>query len=489
MIFWLLIPMLLLSNFVFCQNYDQKIFPNDPNPGVFFGRFVELNKDHAFISAYQDFENGSSSGALYIYNRNGRNYQQIKKLFPDDGDVEEFFGYSLSSYDKWLVTGAHHDSDFGASSGGAYVLLQSENNDWNFYQKLLPFDASEADEFGKAVDIYQDFIVSCSYLDDDNGTNSGSVYIYKWNGLSWEHYDKINASDPEDYSQFGLALDLFKDQLIVGAPFKNSCGTNCGAAYIFEKINEKWTETAILTPDNLNDKDEFGITVKIKNDYAFVSSIKDDDLGENSGSVYIYKKENKNWKYLQKLTAFDGEAGDAFGIAIDLNDSIAAIGSYFDDDNGENSGSVYIYKNIDDEWQFIKKIIPDDGNEGDAFGSSISLNDNKILIGAYSDDDNGFFSGAAYIFSIDKILTNIKDLDSNNINIFPTIFKNFINITKENKGNSIIIDLIDLRGNIISSQHYYTNKIRLNTSSIKAGVYFIKIKQRKKITTIKVIKY
>ena len=490
MIFRILTPILFLSNLVFCQNYDQKIFPNDPNPGVFFGRFVELNNDNAFISAYQDFENGSSSGALYIYNKSGVSYQQVKKIFPDDGGVEEFFGYSMSSFDDWLITGAHHDSDFGASSGGAYVLLKSENKNWEFYQKLLPFDASEADEFGKTVDIYQDYIVSCSYLDDDSGTNSGSVYIYKWNGQSWEHNDKIHASDPEDYSQFGLALDLFKNQLIIGSPFKNSCGTNCGAAYIYERINGKWTETAKLVPDDLSEKDEFGITTKINNDYAFVSSIKDDDLGENSGSVYIYKKTNNKWNYLQKLTAFDGEAGDAFGIALEINDSLAIIGSYFDDDNGENSGSVYIYKNIDDDWQFIKKITPDDGDESDAFGSSISLNENNVLIGAYSDDDNGFFSGAAYLFSLEKILTNSKDLNLNNIEVFPTIFKNSINVLTEDKSNYSVIDLIDLRGNLVrSSEQTNTKQVNLNTRDIKSGIYFLRVNDRKTIRTFKLIKY
>lgn len=483
--------MMLLSKLIFCQNYDQKIFPNDPNPGVFFGRFVSLNEDDAFISAYQDFENGSSSGALYVYNKTADGFQQVKKIFPDDGGVEEFFGYSISSFNYWVITGAHHDSDFGASSGGAYILNKSLNNNWSFYQKLLPFDASEADEFGKTVDIYQDYIVSCSYLDDDGGTNSGSVYIYKWNGESWEHNNKINASDPEPYSQFGLALDLFKDKLIVGSPFKNSCGSNCGAAYIYELVNEKWEETAILIPDDLNERDEFGIYVKINDNYAFISSTKDDGQGENSGSVYIYKKENHSWNFLQKLFAFDGEAGDAFGVAIDISDSLAIIGSYFDDDNGTNSGSVYVYKIINDNWTFIKKILPDDGDESDAFGSSISINENRVLIGSYSDDDNGFFSGAAYLFSLEKVLTNSNELaiGIDNIGVYPTIFKNHINISTINKPKSLIIDMIDTRGNTCLSEKYNANKITLNTTDIKSGIYFLRIKDRNEIKIFKAVKY
>ena len=111
---------------IIAQNFDQKIFPNDPNTGVFFGRYVALNNNFAFISAYQDFENSTASGSLYIFKNNENCYTQISKLFPDDGEVEEFFGYSLSTYSDWIITGAHHDSDFGASSGSAYILHKND---------------------------------------------------------------------------------------------------------------------------------------------------------------------------------------------------------------------------------------------------------------------------------------------------------------------------------------------------------------------------
>ena len=56
-------------------------------------------------------------------------------------------------------------------------------------------------------------------------------------------------------------------------------------------------------------------------------------------------------------------------------------------------------------WVYSKKITPSDGDESDAFGSSLAFNEHGLLVGAYSDDDNGFFSGAVYYFSLKDLNT------------------------------------------------------------------------------------
>ena len=484
----LLIFFFLNSFIIYGQNFQQKLFADDSNPGVFFGRFVSLQKDFAFISAYQDFENGSASGSLYIFKKTNSKYQQSQKLFPDDGGVEEYFGYSLSSYDDWVITGAHHDSDFGASSGKAY-LLHLKNDNWSFYQTLLPPDPAEADEFGKTVDIYGDFAVSCSYLDDDNGTNSGSVYIFRKEDNIWNLFQKIQADQPVDHSQFGLAMDIYKDKLIVGAPYTRHDEIVCGAAYIFELTDSKWIQTASLFPEDLELNDEFGITVKINKNYAFVGSIKDDDLGKSSGSVYVYEKIDKNWVLKQKLLAPDGEAGDGFGIAIETDSNYLYIGSYFDDDHGTNSGSVYIFKNNFGDWDYQTKFSPDDSDESDAFGASISVFEDEILVGAYSDDDYGFFAGSAYVFSKKKILTKTKNQINNTNDIFisPTIFKDKIRISSL-QTTTFNVDIYDISGNIISHKNDIRIPVELNTNTISKGIYFLKISNSKINKTVRIVK-
>ena len=460
------------------QNFTQKIYPDDPRNGVFFGRFVDLNQDNAFISAYLDFENGTASGSLYVFDLKHNKFEQSSKLFPDDGAVEDYFSFSISSYGEYLISGAHHDSDLGASSGSVYILKKINGN-WDFYQKIIPSDGKEADEFGNTVAMFGDFAVSCAYLDDDKGTNSGCVYILELVDNNWEITSKIYASDPEAQALFGLTLDINKTDLIVGAPYYNGSKTDIGKAYIFSYNGTEWVETVSLLPDELDDLDQFGVTVKITDNYAFVAAIKDDDKGENAGAVYIFSKnKEQNWDFNQKISAPDGASGDGFGVAIEANDTILFVGSYFDDDNGTNSGSVYVYKRNDNNWDFSKKITPTDGDESDAFGSSLSFNENGLLVGAFSDDDNGFFSGAAYYFS----LTDINTVSISNIGIpgeiivFPTIFKDLLTIEQIGCGQTLIFDIFDIKGSKMKMGFVKKEKETIDMSDLKSGVYLLKVR-------------
>jgi len=485
--FYFGIILLFMSLNVFTQNFNQKIFPNDPKKGALFGKFVEINNPYLFISAYKDSENGSASGSIYVYKENNGIYNQVFKIFPSDGIEEQFFGYSIHSQGDWLISGAHHDSDFGASSGAAYMINKSNQNTWSIVQKLTPDDLSEADEFGKTVDIYNDYAVCCAYLDDDKGVNSGAVYIYKLDGEIWKKLVKLYASDAKEYSQFGLSLDLFEDQLIVGAPYKSDKALEGGSAYIYEKIDNKWVETKIIEPTDIEDNDNFGITVRITGNFAFISSINDDDKGTNSGSVYIYKKEIGTWEFFQKISAPDGFDYDGFGIALECNDSLLIVGSYFDDDKGTNSGSAYIYKNKDDQWVLYKKINASDGEESDAFGVSLSFDKNELIVGAFADSDKGFLSGSAYVFSFNNILS-IKDnnWDSDKIIVYPSIFKDCLII--ESGNDKTLIEVYDLKGHLILKRklNQYQNKIE--TSAFNRGMNIIKVLSQKNIDYFKVFK-
>lgn len=96
----------------------------------------------------------------------------------------------------------------------------------------------------------------------------------------------------------------------------------------------------------------------------------------------------------RQFLAPDGAAFDFFGGSIALDGNNVLISSPFDDDNGERSGSVYLFDLQTGD--LLKKITAPDGAADDRFGSiSIALEGNKALIGALRDDDNGEASGSA----------------------------------------------------------------------------------------------
>ena len=106
-----------------------------------------------------------------------------------------------------------------------------------------------------------------------------------------------------------------------------------------------------------------------------------------------------NWTEIQKLLASDGAASDYFGYSVSLDGDTALIGAYDDDDNGDDSGSAYVFTRTGTTWTQQAKLLASDGAAGDHFGSSVSLSGDTALIGAIGDDDNGVDSGSAYVFT------------------------------------------------------------------------------------------
>jgi hypothetical protein len=104
------------------------------------------------------------------------------------------------------------------------------------------------------------------------------------------------------------------------------------------------------------------------------------------------------------LVPGDGAAGDLFADAVSVEKGRACVSADLDDDNGESSGSAYIFESVPSgEWRQIAKIKPDDGARGDEFSrKAVALDGDRVLIGALGDDDRGDRSGSAYVFERDE---------------------------------------------------------------------------------------
>ena len=149
--------------------------------------------------------------------------------------------------------------------------------------------------------------------------------------------------------------------------------------------------------------DRFGRSVSISGDYAVIGAYyNDDDDGNRSGSAYIFERDGAgNWNEVQKLTPSDGAEFDYFGNSVSISGNYAVIGAYGDDDNGANSGSAYVFERSGSagNWSEVEKLTASDGAASDRFGYAVSISGNTVVIGADSDDDdNGGNSGSAYVF-------------------------------------------------------------------------------------------
>ncbi len=104
-----------------------------------------------------------------------------------------------------------------------------------------------------------------------------------------------------------------------------------------------------------------------------------------------------------KLIGSDNESGDVFGYSSSISGKVVLVGAYSDDDNGNSAGAAYIFRFNGIDWKQEAKLLPADGAANDLFGRDVSLSGNVALIGAPNDDDGGNDSGSAYVYRYDSL--------------------------------------------------------------------------------------
>jgi len=329
------------------------------------------------------------------------------KITASDGEESEYFGWTTAIAGNYAIIGASEDDDLGPASGSAYIF-KNVGSGWDEHQKLLASDGFSYDTFGNAVALSDSYAVVGAQFDDDAALNAGAVYVFKLENGIWIEATELHASDAADEDHFGSSVAISGDYIVVGASLDDDLGINSGSAYVFRRNDTTWIQEAKLLASDGEIDDRFE-EVSISGDYIIVGAWGDKDQGDLTGAAYIFKREGSTWIQETKLTASDAGGGDQFGLDVSISGNYAIVGAYGNDDSGENSGSAYIFRKDSTGWIEDVKLTPGDGADFDEFGISVSILGEFALVGADVDDDSGENSGSAYLFRRDGS-TWIEDL-------------------------------------------------------------------------------
>ena len=362
-----------------------------------FGWSVSLSGNTALIGAAFDDENGLGAGSAFVFIRTGTTWTQQAKLLPPDGGQGYNFGYSVSLSGDTALIGEPYDAQNGCNAGSAYVFIRTGTT-WIQQAKILPSDGAAGDNFGNAVSLEGDTALIGSLSDDDNGFISGSAYVFTRTGTTWTQQTKILAADGAPYTRFGCAVSLDGDTALIGAYWGDGAEIDSGSSYVFIRNGTTWVQEAKLLASDGAVDDLFGFAVSLDGDTALVGAYADDDSGAYSGSAYVFTRTGTTWEQRYKLLASDGATFDFFGYSVALLGTTAFIGAMQNIGNGQYSGSTYVFNRTLETWMQQAKLVASDGGPGDCFGCSVSLDSHTALIGAFWDDDNGNDSGSAYVF-------------------------------------------------------------------------------------------
>lgn len=324
----------------------------------------------------------------------GTTAEQEAKLLPDDGTDYEGFGSSVAFDGDTAVIGAKSDDANGDNSGSAYVFIRSEGA-WTQQAKLLPADGASEDYFGESVALDGDTAVIGARFDDDSGMSSGSAYVFTRTGGVWAQSAKLLPADGEAGDLFGAAVALDDDTLVIGASRGGNADVRSGSAYVFTRNMGVWTQQSKLLPADGTSDGLFGVAVALDSDTALIGDYLDDDNGEVSGSAYVFTRSEGVWAQQAKLLPADGTDGDYFSWSVGLDGDTAVIGAPWDENAGVRSGSAYVFTRDTGVWTQQAKLLPANGWAG-SFGRSVALDGQIAVIGAIG--DNFYDTGSAYLF-------------------------------------------------------------------------------------------
>eukprot|EP01082_Thalassiosira_pseudonana_P012135 g10904.t1 g10904 contig40:80524-82315(+) len=220
------------------------------------------------------------------------------------------------------------------------------------------------------------------------------------------------ASDGAADDEFGRAVAMSgTGHLVVGAPEDDDMGDASGSVYLYtlNSTSNTWGDEQKIVASDGAEHDSFGSPVALSGTGDLVVGAPyDDDKGTNSGSVYLYTLNTTSniWGDEQKIVASDGADNNRFGDAVALSGTVhLVVGAHGNDDKASKAGAVYLYtlNSTSNIWGDEQKIVAIDGAAGDRFGAAVALSETgHLVVGAYADDDKGTNSGSVYLYTLNS---------------------------------------------------------------------------------------
>ena len=385
--------------------------------------------------------------------------QQAYIKASNTGDNDEF-GYSVALSGDTLAVGSRFedsslagvenpaaDNNDQSNAGAVYVFIRNGAT-WTQQAYIKSSNPQANDNFGISVALYGDTLAvgapneisstkGINTVDDDSTSQSGAVYVFTRSGVEWSQQAYIKASNAGvlntgNSDKFGASVSLYGDTLAVGAINEDSSTTgvntvpdegasNSGAAYVFIRNGDVWTEQAFIKASNTQAYDNFGTSVAVFEDTLAVGALGEDnstaginpqvdnDAARDSGAVYVYTRTGGNWTQQAYIKSSDpGEVktsppgtGDEFGVSIALSGNTLAVGARLEDSNSTgvggaqnddnatlSSGAVYVFVRSNNTWSEQAFIKASNSEKGDNFGHSVALSGDMLAVGAIYEDSS-----------------------------------------------------------------------------------------------------
>jgi hypothetical protein len=227
---------------------------------------------------------------------------------------------------------------------------------------------------------------------DDTLKDSGAAYVFVRRGNAWTQQAYLKANPPIQGANFGNAVAIEGERIAIGA--RKAGG---GAVYIFERTAGTWQQTDRLAIDNAPSNLAFGATVALQGERLAIGAVGESDGASESGAVFMYEHSAAGWTRVARLKASKPGPLDWLGSSIAFDGDVLVSGATGQFVDGNPCGATHVFVRDGTAWN-DQGILPATGLEAGAlFGTSAAISGDTIAVGAFN-GTAGLTSGAVFVF-------------------------------------------------------------------------------------------
>ncbi|QDV50075.1 Calx-beta domain-containing protein [Gimesia fumaroli] len=375
-----------------------------------FGYDVAVDGDTLISSALFWNETYSSQGGVFIYVRNDQGTPeytgddtwdyQATLLAPDADSTPDRFGWSVAISGDTAVVGAQFGDGTTDNIGALYVYTRS-NGIWSFQQKLIVSDTTNGGFFGEIVTIEGDTIVASSYSID---SYTGAAFVFQRVNGFWSETAKLTSDSPQEQAFFGSSIAIENSTIVIGSRRETDTLSASGAVYIFRETEGNWTLAQKLNDSLPASNGEFGGSVSLEGNLLLVGApaLSGHNSAQSAGKAILYELDPESglWAPIQSLVASDAALNTFFGTNVKIHNRHIYISSLSDPTVEIENGAVYVFKEEGQDWVEQQKISSPDAEAYDRFARRFTISDDTLFLGAYRDNQGVENAGSVYVYGL-----------------------------------------------------------------------------------------
>jgi hypothetical protein len=353
-----------------------------PDGGGWFGDDVDISGDVMIVASPTAANpSGISTGAAHIYLWNSSEWTHEAVLYPPDGTSGGYFGVSACIDGDVAVVCAIHDSDPDTEEGLCYIYRYN-GSEWEFEAKFASEPVYRTD-YGISSAVFGDVVLVGDSADSGIDFGDGKVYVYRYNGVSWEFETYLYGDAPDMYAlEFGDSVAIDGDVVMVGAPDGNSYGW----VFFFHWDGSQWIRDAGFG-DPQAPWYSLGRSVDVKGNLAVAGAPAIDDY-DPPARAYVYVgtgAPNYNWAQWAVLYPQGGYAQDAFGegVAVVDQNTVAVLRVGYSTSVGKYPAYLFRWHQDQGQWLEEALLVPEGKSQGGWPGEGmIAAEAGKVVTGS-----------------------------------------------------------------------------------------------------------